>query len=138
MNQDQPCVGTSGGPVRRVQGHEVFNGGGDESPASSSGVTKDLFVRKGHQSRISDDTQHIVASGAQFLGDLVREHLVKQQRMTHGLTGEQVVFTLPGMLRGIFCYLRSGYFGVDLTGVRRPVPDRDAQQARGYAGVLRN
>jgi hypothetical protein len=131
-------MGASGCSVPSIQGHEVFDAGGDESPASRGGVSKDLFVREGNQSWICDDSQHIVGPSAQLLGDRVREHLIQQQLMTHRLTGEQVVFALPGMLGCIFGYLRSGYFGVNLIGVGRPVPNRYAQQTRGYARVLLN
>ncbi len=101
-------------------------------------MSKDLFVWEANQSWISDDSHHVVAFCAQLLGDRVREHLIKQQRAAHRLAGEQIAFALPGMFGGIFGYLRSGYFGVNLIGVRRPVSDRDAQQTRGYACVLLN
>ena len=119
-------MGASGCPVSGIQGNEISDIGGDESSASGRGVSKDLFVWDGNQSWISDDSQHVVASCAQLLGDCVREHLIQQQRVAHRLAGEQIAFALPGMFGCIFGYLRSGYFGVDLIGVGRPVSDRDA------------
>src|SRR6266702_1981345 len=51
------------------------------------------------------------------------------------LSGEQVAFAPPGIFGGVFGCLRGGNLGGYLALIRRPVPDRDAQQAHRDAGV---
>ena len=54
-----------------------------------------------------------MAFGPQLLGDGPREHLIQQQRVAHGLPGEQAAFTPPRFLGGFLGRLSGGYVGIN-------------------------
>ena len=129
-------MGLAGGPVPGVERHEVLDVGGDQRAAGGCGVGEDLVVGEGDERWVGYYGEHVVASGAQLLGNEAREHLIKQQRVAHVLPGEQVALTPPCVLGEILGGVGSGDLRVDLLRVGGPVPDGDAKETHRDAGVV--
>ena len=102
---------TRAGAVLGIEGHEVLDVGGDQGAAGCRCVGQYLIVGKGDEGRVVDHGQHVMAFGAQLLGD-----------------GAGV-----GRCLGV---AGGSDFRVDLVWVRRPVSDGDADKARWGAGVV--
>jgi hypothetical protein len=80
---------------------------GGQRPSLSCRVTENLVVRKPCQGCIGDDSDDVVALGAELPGDLVGEHLIQQERLGHGLPGQKAALAQPRLLGGL---LRSNNF----------------------------
>ena len=104
-------------------------------PSRGRRVRQDLVVGEPDQGRVADDRDDVVALGAELLGDVVGEHLVKQQRLTHVLTGQKLALAQPGLLGSLLCRVGGGDLRVDFVGVGSPIADRGRQQAQFYACV---
>jgi hypothetical protein len=129
-------MGLVGRTAAGVQGDEVPDVGGDKRPSLSCRVRENLVIWEPHQGFIGDNRDDVVALGAELLGDVVGEHLVQQQRLSHGLPGQELALAQPGLLGGFLRSLGGGDLRVDLVWVGSPVADRCGQQAQCYPGVL--
>jgi hypothetical protein len=122
-------MGLVGSAVAGVQEDEVPDVGGDQRSSLGCRVSENLIVWKPCQGCIGDSGDDVVAAGAKVPGDLVREHLVQQLRLGHGLPGQQTALTQPGSLGGFLRGLGGGNLCVDLVWVGSPVADRCGHQA---------
>ncbi len=135
-DENQPRVCLLGGPVLGVEWHEVLDVGGDQRASGGGCAGEDLVVRQGNQRRICRDGQHVVALGAELLGDGVGEHFIEQQREGHWSPGEQLVFAAPGLLGRVLGGVSGGDLRVDLVRVGRPVADGSADEPQWDADVV--
>ena len=78
---------------------------------------------------VGNNRDDVVALGAELLGDVVGEHLIQQQWLAHGLSGQQLAFAQPGLLGGFLGRVGGGDLRVDFAGVGSPVADRGIHQA---------
>ena len=92
--------------------------------------------QESYQGWIGNNRYDVVALGAEFPGDVVRKHLVQQQRLAHGLPGQKSTLALPGLPGGFLRSVGGGDLRVDLAGIGSPVADRRSHQAQGYPGVI--
>ena len=74
------------------KGDEVLDVGGDQRPSLGRRVREDLVIREPCQARIGDSRDDVVALGAKLLRDVVRKHLVQQQRLANRLTSQKLTF----------------------------------------------
>ena len=114
----------SGRPRERI-----LDVGGNQRPSLGRRVRQDLVVGEPDQGWIANNRNDVVALGAELLSDVVRKHLVQQQRLAHGLPGQKLVLTQPGLLGGFLSRVGGGDLRIDLAWVGRPVADRGGYQA---------
>jgi hypothetical protein len=119
-----------------VEWHEVLDVGGDQRSSGGRRAGEDLIIRQGNQCGVCHDCVHVVALGAELLGDGVGEHLIEQQRDAHWSPGEQLVFAAPRLLGCVLGRIGRGYLRVDFVGVGRPVPDGGADEPQRDTGVV--
>jgi len=115
------------GAVAAVQGDEILNAGGDQCSSLGRRVREDLVIREPYQGGVGNNRDDVVALGAELPGDVVRKHLVQQQRLTHELPGQELTLAQPGLLGG---RAGSGDLRVDLAGVGSPVADSGVHPAQ--------
>ena len=68
----------SGGLIGGVEGCEVFDVGGDQSPAPGRRCGEDLLVGQPEKCLVGDHCGNIMAAPTQALGDDGGKHLVQQ------------------------------------------------------------